>query len=127
MLFLAAFFVFAVLGDVVTILWHDAREQRRYGRFVGLSAAFEVLGWIPLWFAFTRQDWRIAAVSIVGSVIGATFGLWWVSGHESGHGGRIETTVNIESADPASFRPSGFHPVDAEPPPRDNAPLGPAD
>ena len=76
---LIAFAVLSAAADGLSILWHHARESRRYIAVASLSMALEAISWIPIWFAITDQDYRIAVASIVGSALGSSAGLLFVN------------------------------------------------
>lgn len=76
---LAVFFVLAGCADFLSIRWQEAREAGNALRLAVLSMTLEALTWIPVWFALTLEDWRIAAVSILGSGIGAAWGIRQIS------------------------------------------------
>ncbi len=73
--FLGLFFLLAAAADALSVRWHVAREKRDVGAMIALSMVLETLTWVPIWFALTFNDWRIAAVSIAGSGVGAALGM----------------------------------------------------
>jgi len=73
--FLALFLFLAAAADALSVRWHVAREKRDVGVMIALSMMLETLTWVPIWFALTYADWRIAAVSIVGSGAGTALGM----------------------------------------------------
>lgn len=72
---LPTFFVLAAAADALSVRWQEARERREVARLALLSMVLEALTWLPVWFAITAEDWRIAAVSIAGSGLGAAWGM----------------------------------------------------
>lgn len=74
MIALLAFAAMAAAGDALAIAWHGARERGELVRLGVLSAAIELLGWVPLWVAITRQDAALAGAAVVGSVVGSVWG-----------------------------------------------------
>lgn len=83
MILLLLFFVLAAAADWFSVLWYEAREHRKVGRLALLSMAIETLAWVPIWFALTSGDYRIALVSIAGSGAGAALGLARVTRQKS--------------------------------------------
>lgn len=72
---LAVFFLLAAGADWLSVAWQSAREHRQPWRLSLISMSLEALTWLPVWFALTLEDWRIALVSIAGSGVGAAIGL----------------------------------------------------
>lgn len=73
-----AFFVFAVASDWLTIAYHRARESSRISRTSILSAALELITWLPILVAVTTNSatvWACAVASIVGSGLGTSIGM----------------------------------------------------
>lgn len=72
---LLLFFLLATLSDVATVHWHSAREADRIVATSALSVLLECLTWLPVWFALSEDDYRIAVVSVVGSAVGTALGM----------------------------------------------------
>jgi hypothetical protein len=72
---LLVFFSLAAFGDIVTVWWHRCREADRVFTTSLLSGVLEVLTWLPLWFAITLDDWRIAVACVLGSMVGTGIGM----------------------------------------------------
>lgn len=67
-------FIVEALGDYLSCMWHDARENGRIATQVVISMFLQALTWIPIWFAIQTEDWRIAMISIVGTGFGTMLG-----------------------------------------------------
>ena len=101
-MYLLAFFVLAAIADWFSVAWQSARERQQMARLVALSMALESLTWIPVWFALTWEDWRVAAASVLGSAAGAAFGLTRVAGQNSDS---VVSPISVDGGSPASSPP----------------------
>ena len=69
-----AILIIAAVFDYASCAWHRARESKRIFAQTMISMSLELLHWIPIWFAITEEDWKIAGVSILGSGLGTWLG-----------------------------------------------------
>jgi len=83
---LVIFFLLAAVADVFTVWWHRCRERGHIIGTVLISLVLETLSWAPIWWALTQSNWKIAAVSIIGSGVGTATGmLRFRDKHRSNH------------------------------------------
>lgn len=78
LIILIGVFVFEILGDYLSCLWHDARESGKIWTQTLISMILGALNWIPVWFAITLEDWRIALISVLGTGLGTALGAFSV-------------------------------------------------
>lgn len=75
------FFEFTVLAwaaallEVLSILWHRAREQGRWARGALVAAAMEAVAIIPLWCAIETRSCAPLLAGIVGAALGTAIGV----------------------------------------------------